>query len=54
MGTAELSAVTGAFSYTGKYIAQRLLSMRKKVVTLTSRSHTIHTFSQRLWLRVVQ
>ena len=33
----ELNIVTGAFSYTGKYIAQRLLSMGKKVITLTNR-----------------
>jgi len=37
MGTTELSVVTGAFSHLGKYIAQRLLSMGKKVITLTSR-----------------
>jgi uncharacterized protein YbjT (DUF2867 family) len=33
----ELNIVTGAFSYTGKYITQRLLSMGKKVITLTNR-----------------
>ena len=33
----ELNIVTGAFSYAGKYIAQRLLSMGKKVITLTNR-----------------
>ena len=37
METTEVNVVTGAFSYTGKYIAQRLLSMGKKVITLTSR-----------------
>jgi len=37
METAELSMVTGAFSYTGKYIAQRLLSMGERVKTLTGR-----------------
>jgi len=31
----ELSVVTGAFSYTGKYITSRLLSMGKRVRTLT-------------------
>jgi nucleoside-diphosphate-sugar epimerase len=35
MGTPELNVVTGAFSYTGKYITQRLLSMGKRVKTLT-------------------
>ena len=33
--TIELNVVTGAFSYTGKYITQRLLSMGKRVRTLT-------------------
>ena len=33
----ELNVVTGAFSHTGQYIARRLLSMGKKVITLTSR-----------------
>ncbi len=31
--TAELNVVTGAFSYTGKYITGRLLSMGKRVRT---------------------
>ncbi|MCH7712141.1 MAG: NAD(P)H-binding protein [Chloroflexi bacterium] len=35
-GDAEINVVTGAFSYTGKYIAQRLLSMGKTVTTLTN------------------
>ena len=33
--SSELNVVTGAFSYTGKYITQRLLSMGKEVRTLT-------------------
>jgi len=37
MKTDELSVVTGAFSFTGKYIAQRLLSMGERVRTLTGR-----------------
>jgi len=37
MVTAELSVVTGAFSYTGKYITRRLLSMGERVRTLTGR-----------------
>ncbi len=37
MATAELSVVTGAFSYTGKYITGRLLSMGGRVRTLTGR-----------------
>ncbi len=39
METAELNMVTGAFSYTGKYITRRLLSMRKKVRVLTLTGH---------------
>ena len=35
MEATELSVVTGAFGYTGKYIAQRLLAMGKRVRTLT-------------------
>ena len=35
METTELNVVTGAFSYTGKYITRRLLSMGKRIRTLT-------------------
>jgi NADH dehydrogenase len=35
METAVLNVVTGAFSYTGKYITQRLLSVGERVRTLT-------------------
>jgi uncharacterized protein YbjT (DUF2867 family) len=41
---AELNVVTGAFSYTGKYITQRLLFMGKRVKTLTSRSDRENPF----------
>ncbi len=44
MEATEFSVVTGAFSYTGKYITQRLLSMGKKVTTLTSRVDRENTF----------
>ncbi len=33
----QKSAVTGAFGYTGKYIARRLLAQGQQVITLTSR-----------------
>ena len=33
---AELHVVTGAFGYSGKYIAQRLLDAGKRVRTLTN------------------
>ena len=32
----ETNVVTGAFSYTGRYIAKRILSMGEKVRTLTN------------------
>ena len=35
MEISELNVVTGAFGYTGKYIASRLLSLGKRVRTLT-------------------
>ena len=35
MKASELNVVTGAFSYTGKYITERLLAMGKNVMTLT-------------------
>ena len=37
METSELNIVTGAFSYTGKYITERLLAIGKEVRTLTGR-----------------
>src|SRR2546422_4082377 len=37
VGMLEISVVTGAFSYTGKYIAQRLLALGQPVKTLTRR-----------------
>ncbi len=48
MKTDELSVVTGAFSYTGKYIAQRLLSMGGKVRTLTGRSASDNPFGNQV------
>ncbi len=44
METAELSVVTGAFSYTGKYITRRLLSMGKRVRTLTGHPNRENLF----------
>jgi len=34
--TARLNAVTGAFGYTGRYIAKELLTLGEPVITLTS------------------
>ena len=42
---AELCVVTGAFSYTGKYIAERLLSLRKRVRTLTRHPNRLNPFA---------
>lgn len=36
MASSELHAVTGAFGYSGKYIAQRLLARGHSVITLTN------------------
>ncbi len=48
MGTAEVNVVTGAFSHTGKYIAQRLLSMGERVRTLTGRPDRENLFSHQV------
>jgi uncharacterized protein YbjT (DUF2867 family) len=48
MGTPELNVVTGAFSYTGKYITQRLLSMGKRVKTITGRSDLENPFGSQV------
>lgn len=42
--TEESNVVTGAFSFTGKYIAQRLLSMGESVRTLTNRPENENLF----------
>lgn len=41
---AELNVVTGAFGYTGRYIARRLLAMGKEVRTLTAHPRRHHPF----------
>jgi NADH dehydrogenase len=42
----ELNVVTGAFSFTGKYIARRLLALGKQVKTLTGHPDREHSFGQ--------
>jgi uncharacterized protein YbjT (DUF2867 family) len=42
--TKESNVVTGAFSFTGRYIAQRLLSMGESVITLTNRPENENLF----------
>jgi uncharacterized protein YbjT (DUF2867 family) len=41
---AETCVVTGAFSYTGRHIAKRLLSQGRRVVTLTGHPHRADPF----------
>ena len=48
METSRLNVVTGAFSYTGKYIAQRLLSLGERVETLTGRSDLENPFGNQV------
>ena len=46
--TSGVSAVTGAFGYSGRYIAQRLLDAGGEVVTLTNSSHRPDPFEGRV------
>jgi len=44
----ELHAVTGAFGYSGRYIARRLLDAGKEVITLTNSSVEVDPFGGRV------
>ncbi|HXZ10874.1 MAG TPA: NAD(P)H-binding protein [Candidatus Sulfotelmatobacter sp.] len=44
----EKAVVTGAFGYTGKYIARRLLREGKRVLTLTAHPNRPHEFGGRV------
>ncbi|RJQ85429.1 MAG: NAD-dependent epimerase/dehydratase family protein [Desulfobacteraceae bacterium] len=44
----EIHAVTGAFGYSGKYIAARLLAQGRKVITLTNSLHRPNPFGERV------
>jgi NADH dehydrogenase len=48
MKSENIHAVTGAFGYSGKYIAGRLLAEGKAVVTLTNSTHRRNPFGGRL------
>lgn len=48
METQELNIVTGAFGYTGKYITKRLLSIGKKVKTLTGHPNRPNPFGNQI------
>jgi uncharacterized protein YbjT (DUF2867 family) len=41
-------AVTGAFGYSGKYIAQRLLDAGEEVITLTNSAHKANPFGEKV------
>jgi uncharacterized protein YbjT (DUF2867 family) len=47
-GDYKLNVVTGAFSYTGKYITQRLLSIGEEVRTLTGRPERENPFGDQV------
>lgn len=44
----DIHAVTGAFGYSGKYIAERLLAQGKNVITLTNSLNRHNPFGDRL------
>ncbi len=46
MSEKQTHAVTGAYGYSGKYIAQRLLSKRYHVITLTNSMHRSNPFGK--------
>ncbi len=48
MNQEPIHAVTGAFGYSGKYIAQRLLAAGRTVLTLTNSVHRENPFGDRL------
>ena len=48
MEATEFSAVTGAFSYTGKYLTQRLLSTGEEVRTITGRPDRENPFGSQV------
>lgn len=48
MEQGDIHAVTGAFGYSGKYIAERLLAEGQTVITLTNSLHRENPFGERL------
>ena len=48
MSSPEIHAVTGAFGFSGRYIAQRLLNAGHEVVTLTNSLHRPNPFGDRI------
>lgn len=48
MSNQQIHAVTGAFGYSGKYIAQRLLDAGHEVITLTNSGHKPDPFNDQV------
>ena len=48
MAEKKIQAVTGAFGYSGKYIAQRLLDGGQRVITLTNSTGRANPFGERV------
>jgi NADH dehydrogenase len=48
MADSPTHAVTGAFGYSGKYIAQRLLDKGQAVITLTNSPHRVSPFGEKV------
>ena len=48
MNALQKHAVTGAFGYSGKYIAQRLLNNGHEVITLTNSPHRVNPFGEKV------
>jgi uncharacterized protein YbjT (DUF2867 family) len=48
MATSEVNVITGAFSYTGKYLTRRLLAMGKEVRTLTGHPDRPNVFGEQI------
>ncbi|MFO7680807.1 MAG: epimerase, partial [Chloroflexota bacterium] len=44
----QIQAVTGAFGYSGKYIAQRLLAEGQPVITFTNSLHRENPFGEQV------
>ncbi len=51
---ADRVAITGAFSYSGKYITQRLLDRGYQITTLTSHPDPAHLFAKQLTIAPLQ
>lgn len=48
MSQGDLHAVTGAFGYSGKYIAHRLLAAGESLMTLTNSTNRENPFGERV------